>query len=249
MDKEYRIHAMESWPVSFRVIGIGEELSGVFRSIVSFGCYGVSIQSTTMFPNPTPTDEDMIVILLANGASQQLESIAKTFYQAGVLTLIVSSTAIDNLNGICDAVTLSHIESMPIVVKSLLEPILKQGKINYDFNDLYISLHNMEKFRTARIISHSEENRIADVVNNLTELWGNSTLSDTEFISLIFYQNKDANPPLAISEFPPLLEYIDSLPEKVTVIWALNYDENLQANEIRLDTIASGKNLKLSALA
>ena len=138
-------------------------MSGIFRSIVSLGFEGVSIQSTSMFPNPAPTDEDKMVILLSDGDSQQLESIAKSFYQAGVLTLIVSTTTIDKLNGICDAMTVSHIESMPFIVKSLLEPIIKQGKINYDFNDLYNTLHNTEKFKIESAISRNNENRIAEL--------------------------------------------------------------------------------------
>lgn len=246
MDKEEIAEVLKSWPVSFRVFCIGKEMSGVFRSIVSLGFEGVSIQSTSMFPNPAPTDEDKMVILLSNGDSQQLESIAKRFYQAGVLTLIVSSTTIDKLNGICDAMTVSHIESMPFIVKSLLEPITKQGRINYDFNDLYSTLHNTEKFKIVSAISGDDKNRIAELVNNLTDLWGNFTLYGTEFISLIFYLNKKGSPPLAISEFQPLLEYIGKFSENVTVLWALNYDDNLRPNEIRLDTIASGKNLKLS---
>lgn len=237
--------ALESWPVSFRVFCIGQEMSGVFRSIISLGLEGVSIQPTSMFPNPTPTDEDKMVILLSDGYCQQLENIAKSYYQAGLLTLIVSTTSIDKLNGICDAMTVSHIETMPFIVKSLLEPIIKQGKINYDFNDLYNTLHNTEKFKIESAISRNNGNRIAELVDNLTDLRGNFTLSGSEFISLIFYLNKDANPPLAISEFQPLLEYIGRCPENVSVLWALNYDNNLRLNEIRLDTIASGKNLKV----
>lgn len=245
MDREEITYALESLPVSFRVICVGKEMSGVFHSIVSLGFEGVSIQSDPEFSNTTPTDEDKMVILLADDYSQQLESIAKSFYQAGVLTLIVSSITIDNLNGICDAMTVSHNASMPFMVKSLLEPVIRHGRINYDFNDLYSTLHNREKFKIVSAISSNGENRIVDLVNNLNAFWGELTMLETESLSLILYQNKDATPPLSMSELYSLSEYIGRFPENITVIWALNYDESLQTNEIRLDAIASGKRLKL----
>ena len=84
MDNEEKIQQTESWPMSFRVICVGKELSGVYRSIISMGLEGVSVQTTTMFPEPTPTDENKMVILLANGDSKLLRDIARSFYQAGV---------------------------------------------------------------------------------------------------------------------------------------------------------------------
>lgn len=132
---------MASFPVSFRVICVGKELSGVYRSIFSMGFDGVLVQSTTMFPNPTPSEEDKLVILLTNGRSPLLESIAKSFYQAGVLTLIVSTELVETKGTVCDAQTVTSIECMPLIVKRLFAPLFSDQLTCYDYNDLCVTLH------------------------------------------------------------------------------------------------------------
>lgn len=248
MDNEEKIQKTESWPVSFRVICVGKEMSAVFRTIISFGFEGVSVQTTTMFPNPTPTDEDKMVILLANGYSQQLENIAKSFYQAGVLTLIISTHDMENLQGVCDAMTVSNWESMPLIVKSLIDPLIKQGIICFDVNDLSMTLHNAQKFKIVGTLSRTNENRIDVLVKNLDGLLEGYNLSEPENITIILYHNKKVNPPLAMNELPPLSEFIGNFPEDVSVIWGLSFDNEMPTDEIRLDAIIACKNLKLCHL-
>lgn len=245
MDNEEKIQKTESWPVSFRVICVGKEMSAVFRTIISFGFEGVSVQTTTMFPDPRPTDENKMVILLANGYSQQLENIAKSFYQAGVLTLIISTHDMENLQGVCDAMTVSNWESMPLIVKSLIDPLIKQGIICFDVNDLSMTLHNAQKFKIVSTLSRTNENRIDVLVKNLDGLLEGYNLSEQENITIILYHNKKVNPPLAMNELRPLSEFIGNFPEDVSVIWGLSFDNEMPTDETRLDAIVAGKNLKL----
>lgn len=245
MDNEEKIQQTESWPMSFRVICVGKELSGVYRSIISMGLEGVSVQTTTMFPEPTPTDENKMVILLANGDSKLLRDIARSFYQAGVLTLIVSTVPVDNLNGVCDSMTVTNLETMVFVVKGILEPINHPGMLTYDFNDLCDTLHDTHKFKVFSAMGSNEGDRIKELVDILMVDLNDNVQKETEFVSLMLYFNKDVNPPLKMSELTPLPEFINHFPMEISAFWALSYDNEMQNDKIRLNVIVAGKNLRL----
>lgn len=236
---------MESFPVSFRVICVGEELSGVFRSIFSMGFDGVLVQSTTMFPNPTPSEEDKMVILLTKGRSPLFENIAKSFYQAGVLTLIISTELIETKETICDAQTVSSIESMYSIVKGLLNPLLKPCLIAYDFHDMYVTLHNAGSFKMIESSSELIKNRIDDAISKFSTKTGSDIISHVENATIIIYYNRNTTEPLSVSEFNPLTDYLTKMPEDISVIWAVIYDDDMPTNEVRLEAILSGKNMEL----
>ena len=236
---------MESFPVSFRVICVGKELSGVYRSIFSMGFDGVVVQSTTMFPNPTPSEEDKLAILLTNGRSPLLESIAKSFYQAGVLTLIVTTELIETKETICDAQTVTSIESMPFIVKRLLNPLLSEGLTCYDYNDFCVTLQRTGKFKAIEASSQKNDNRIEDAITNISGMMESDDFNHVEKVSFIIFINRGLQPKLVISEVQTLSEYVHKLPEDISVIWAVKYDDNMPTNEVRLEAILSGKNLEL----
>ncbi len=156
MDNVEKIRESESWPVYYRVICVGEETLGAFRSIKSFGHdkrNGVSVQSTTMVPNPTPTEEDKMVILLSNGDSQQLEGIAKSFYQAGVLTVLVTTKIVEMAEAFCDTQTVTPIESMPLIVKALFNYVFSIRVNGVDSDDLSALLYKSGKFKVIQVSS------------------------------------------------------------------------------------------------
>ena len=236
---------MKSFPVSFRVICVGEELSGVFRPIFSMGFDGVLVQSTTMFPNPTPSEEDKMVILLTNGRSPLLESIAKSFYQAGVLTLVVSTSLIETKETICDAQTVTSMKSMPLIVKRLFAPLFSDQLTCYDYNDLCDTLHKTGRFKAIEASSQLNDHRIEDAITKISGMIGPDDFNHVEKVSFIIFINRGLQPQLEISEMQTLSEYVHKLPEEVDVLWSVNYDNNISTNEVRLEAILSGKNLEL----
>lgn len=79
--------ALTSLPTSFRVIGIGEATKEVIETVKS---YRYDCVSATVLTEPfecIPTDEDKMVIIVAKDNEDHANSIAKTFHDAGVLTL------------------------------------------------------------------------------------------------------------------------------------------------------------------
>ena len=121
-------------PTSFRVIGIGEATKEIIETVKS---YGYDCVSATVLTEPfecVPTDEDKMVIIVVKDNEDHANSIAKTFHDAGVLTLGL----LDNADFDCydSVVSEASCAEYPDIIKAILQPIVTQGMIAYDFNDL-----------------------------------------------------------------------------------------------------------------
>lgn len=235
---------MGNLPASYRVIGIGGSMNDTIQQLKDFGYDGVLYQSVVNNTEIIPSDEDKMAIFLTDGWNEELVNLSKEFYQAGVLTLIISTQVIENLNGICDSMTITNKESMSLVVGSLLNPIFNHGVVDFDFYDLANILHNSGKFKIIGSTSSSGDNRVSELVSSIQTLIQGYSITGQECLSLLLYQNKNIEPPLAVSELHALTEFIGSLPEDTNVIWALDYDDRMPTNEVRLDAIISGKALE-----
>lgn len=251
MDNEEKIQKFEPWLASFRVICVGKEMSGVFRSIISLGLERVSVQTTTQFPDPTPTDENQMVILLSNGNSPQLESIAKSFYQAGVLTVLITTKIVEMTEVFCDSQTVVPIESMPFIVKTLLNYLLIDRQLTcFDFNDLCLILHKSSNFKVIEVSSGLQDNRIRDIMSEFSKIIGTHDLEHIERLSMIIYINDSLISDreiqsLKLTDLDTLKDFVREFPDNIDVLWSIGIDDEMQKGEVRLDAIFSGKNLKL----
>lgn len=70
-------------------------------------------------------------------------------------------------------------------------------------------------------------------------------LSRIENLFIIIYFNRNLTQPLKMSEFVPLNEYLSKLPEDISVMRAVKFDDDMPTDEVRLEAILSGKNLEL----
>jgi len=242
-------------PKSLRVIGIDSGVNTAIEQIRKFGYESVEVVMADDQLYKSPGLDDKMVIILTSEDSTYLRGIAKEFYQADVLTLIVSTHNIEvedtnwySLESVelskgrnWDSLTISPIRSMPIVVKGLLDPILTPGYICYDFNDLSTTLRKTCFFKVAEVTSNKKDERIADAVSRLSEKLPCECLGQVEYLSIIIYTNQGIEPPIAMSEMKALTNYISELPEKINVLWALNHDEKMPPDAIRLSAIISGR--------
>lgn len=118
------------FPVSFRVFGFGESLKTTIDKIRNLGFDGVSAAIVSEDQVPTPTDEDKMVIILVDEFIEAAIALSKSFYEAGSLTLTVSTRPIDSNSKFCDAQTIVRSEEMFVPVKCILDVLLNQGCIN-----------------------------------------------------------------------------------------------------------------------
>ena len=225
----------------FRVIGIGEATKEIIETVKSYGYDCVSATALTEPFECVPTDEDKMVIIVAKDNEDHANSIAKTFHNAGVLTLGL----LDNANLECyDSVVseASHTE-YPDLTKALLQPIATQGMIAYDFNDLRTTLTDAKHFLVKSVTRCGKE-RMTEAIGCIKRSLTSSVLNKIERLSIFLYFNKVGKQPLVMQELAALSDSLSELPESIYVIWAVYPDESIKDEEIKITILAAGKELK-----
>ena len=225
----------------FRVIGIGEATKEIIETVKS---YGYDCVSATVLTKPfecVPTDEDKMVIIVAKDNEDHANSIAKTFHDAGVLTLGL----LDNADLECydSVVSEASYTEYPDLTKALLQPIATQGMIAYDFNDLRTTLTDAKHFLVKSVTRCGKE-RMAEAIGCIKRSLTSSVLNKIERLSIFLYFNKVGKQPLVMQELAALSDSLSELPESIYVIWAVYPDESIKDEEIKITILAAGKELK-----
>lgn len=243
MNEEFLLDqsAFANLPTSFRIIGIGEATKEIIETIKS---YGYDCVSATVLNEPfecVPTDEDKMVIIVAKDNEDQANSIAKTFHEAGVLTIGL----LDNADLECyDVVVVeTSCTEYPDLIKALLQPIATQGMIAYDFNDLQTALADAKHFFIKSATWPGNE-RVAESIGFIKSTLASSLLNKIERLSIFLYFNKEGKQPLVMQEMTALTDFLSELPESIDVIWAVYPDESIKDEEIKVSILAAGKELE-----
>ena len=228
-------------PTSFRVIGVGKATKEIIEAVKSYGYYCVS---ATVLIDPfecVPTDEDKMVIIVARDNEEHANSIARTFHDAGVLTLGL----LDNADLDCyDSVVLeASYTEYPDIIKAILQPIVTQGMIAYDFNDLQTTLNDVKHFLIKSLI-RSGNDRVAEAIGCIKSTFTSSFLNKIERLSIFLYFNKVGIQPLVMQEMTALTDFLSELPERIYVIWAVYPDESINDEDIKVTILATGKELE-----
>ena len=233
--------ALTSLPTSFRVIGIGEATKEVIETVKS---YRYDCVSATVLTEPfecIPTDEDKMVIIVAKDNEDHANSIAKTFHDAGVLTLgLLDNADFDCYDGVMVETSCTE---YPDLIKAFLQPIATQGLIAYDFNDLQTALTDAKHFLLKSVTRCGNE-RVAEAIGDIKRALSSSKLDKIERLSIFLYFNKEGELPLVMQEMTALTDIISELPESVYVIWAVYPDESIKDEEIKVTILAAGKELE-----
>lgn len=243
MESTFKEIDLNDFPVSFRVIGYGDSFQDLIHAIKAIGYEGLQTDVLKEGDVILPIDEDKMIIILCSAASEGLESLLKTFHQAGVLTIVISTDQLDIPADTYDSLMVANRREMIGAVKTLMNPVFYQGRINYDYNDLAYTLRDSIHFITLTATG-SGTDRMKNAVASLSDMFPID--ERVENISLIIQANERAiETPLCMDEMALITDYIGQLPESVNVIWGMYNDDKLDGNTIGLSVIASGKNIKL----
>ena len=237
-DSEILEKYQQPFPVSFKVIGIGTGATDIIEKVKSFGyeCVGCILAET--LSDCIPMDDDKMVIIVAQDNEEVANTIAKTYHDAGVLTI----GFINNATAECyDSIAIAaRINDVSYIVKDLLEPLVKPGLINYDFHDLSSELRDSGFFKTLTAEAANIENAVVQIQKYLT---GND-FKNVEYLSAHIYFNHDKKSEIKMGDMAYLSNMFSSLPESVNAVWSVNFDDSMPNDTIRLSIFLSGKKLR-----
>ena len=227
-------------PTSFRVIGIGEATKEIIETVKS---YGYDCVPATVLTEPfecVPTDADKMIIIVAKDNGDNANSIAKTFHEAGVLTLGL----LDNADFDCydSVVSDASYTEYPDLIKAILKPIVSIGLMCCDFYDLRTIFADTKHLFIKSATGHGNE-RVAESIGLIKSTLASSLLNKIERLSIFLYFNKEDKQPLVMQEMTALTDFVSELPESIYVIWAVYPDESIKDEEIKVTILAAGKDL------
>ena len=228
-------------PTSFRVIGIGEATKEIIETVKSYGYDCVAATVLAELFECVPTDEDKMVIIVAKDNEDHANTIAKTFHDAGVLTLGLLDNA--DLDCYDSVVSKASYTEYPDLIKSILQPIVTQGMIAYDFSDLQTTLTDSKRFLIKSVMRCGKE-RMAEAIGRIKSSLTSSLLNKIERLSIFLYFNKVGKQPLVMQEMAALTDFLSELPESIYVILAVYPDESIKDEEIKVSILAAGKELE-----
>lgn len=225
-------------PVPFRVIGVGNGIDDIINKVRSFGFEGVSTETVNNNSGYCqPTDLDKLAIIVSVDGKDTAGLVAKTFHDAGVLTIGITGEADTSCyDSVMQDVSASDI---PAVIKTILQPVVEPGVINYEFYDLYITLLDCAHFTVRSVIGDD----FKGAVDNLRRVFDEMNLDSVDYLSLHIYFNPKRSSPLHVDDLAFISELESSLPETVCIIWSVNRDHDIKDNEIRVSAILAGKQL------
>ena len=224
-------------PVSFKVIGIGSETTGIIEKVRSFDydCVGCLVANDPA--DCVPTDEDKMAIIVATDNMEAANEIAKTYHDAGVLTIgLVSEPDYSCYDSVATETSLVGLSE---TINNLLLPVVSYGYICFDFNDLCTILKDSHSFSALTTIGRTVE----DAVVSMKEQLENVALKDIESLTAHIYFNRERRDKIKIEDMVHLSNMISSLPESIDVIWSVNFDDTLPEDLIKFTIIMSGKEL------
>lgn len=236
-DSEILEKYQQPFPVSFKVIGIGTEATDIIEKVKSFGydCVGCILVET--YSDCIPMDDDKMVIIVAWDNEEVANTIAKTYHEAGVLTIGL----VYDPNILCydSVMTDSRYEDFPDIIRTLLQPIVTHGYICFDFNDLCTILHDSGFFKTLT----AEGKNVEEAVNNMKEELTKVPVQYIESLSAHIFFNRERQSSITMTDMKHLSEMISRLPESINVIWSVNFDDTLPDDLIIFTVIMSGNEL------
>lgn len=236
-DSEILEKYQQSFPVSFKVIGTGTGATDIIEKVKSFGydCVGCILAKTT--GDCIPMDDDKMAIIVARDNEEVANAIAKTYHDAGVLT--IGLVYDPNIACYDSVTTYSRHEDFVEIIKTLLQPIVTHGCVCFDFNDLCATLHDSISFKTLT----AEGKNVEEAVNNMKRKLEKVPTQHIKSLSAHLYFNRERQPAITVTDMTHPSEMISSLPESINVIRSVNFDDTLPTGLIKFTVIMSGHEL------
>lgn len=230
-------------PTNFKVIGFGPSVEPYLQAIKGYDFDGLSVYNSKEDEGILPSDDDKMAIIIVTGDESNATLCAKTFYQAGVLTLAVCKDGLVVPSDSVDSQTVVPDYQISEIAKILLDIVFNpSGYICLDFHDLDNTLRDSENFVAVSIhgLGHS---RITSATEDVKDYMENIFPNSIENAMVALYFNKESEMPPVMGEIAILHNYLDTLPKEVNLIWGLYHDKNINGDSVRVSMVLSGKGM------
>lgn len=222
---------------NIHVMGYGEEIRAIIDLVKALDADQVVADVATMPDELIATEDDLIAIVLAPGDCAEIKSRLNAICREGILTLLVTTQEPKLEDGVCDSCAIVPLDQFCVVVKTLLDIVLRRGLINIDFNDLKYALSHSGHFSVYEEVVNSED-ELEEASRLIYEKSCSGKTGGTLIIALSVGEccNPDASILLKIA---PLT---DNVGEEfgIDVLWTLLTDETLPDGAIKLSVVVAG---------
>lgn len=229
-------------PAFIKVVGFGDAVRPVVDAINELGYDGLDATVADIMKDYIPSENDRMVILLVAEHSDLFQTVARTYFDADVLTVGIFTETSLTAGTTMGSFTIVPLNRMYEVVRILIAPIFMQGYISYDFNDLRMTLANTGHFLTLSAKGCGEL-RFPQAIESIRCSLTKKQTSGIERISVFIYSNKGGEQPLKMQEVLELRDYLKELPENIDAIWATYPDDTIKGDEIKISIVAAGKEI------
>ena len=224
---------IDATPINIRAIGFGQETEDAISQLRELDYNGLSVGGFNPGQPLYVTSDDIMVILLVSGQCEDAIKCAKSFKEAGVLTIAVCTEGIEMPSEYVDSQTKVSVYKMYAVAKAILDIIFIPSMIAIAFNDIDNLLRNSGTFKADEGVG-SGAYRMQDA---LTQFNSNSILSSYKNTMVCIYANMDSTQPLVMDEMQSLVDAINKLPDNINIIWGVSNDRSLTDGTVRLSLI------------
>lgn len=231
-----KIDAMPA--ADIRVIGYGEETRVIIDLVKALKADQVVADVVTTPDELIATEDDLIAIVLAPGDCAEIKSRLNAICQKCILTLLVTTQELKLEDGVCDSCAIVPLEQFYVVVKTLLDIVLKQGLINLDFNDLQYALSHSGYFNV-----YEEEVSSEDELEEASRLIYEKSCRGKTGVNLIIALSVGECWKPDASILQKIAPLTDNVGEEFGIEWTLLTDETLSDGAIKLSVVVAGVGL------
>lgn len=236
---EMKLDEMAAW---CRVIGFGNDAEATIEGVKALDYTGLSAMMADRYPKDIiPSEYDRLCVLVTAGDVERVKPVARSFYQAGVLTLLVTDDATAWHDLQVDSTTAVDSGEWLTAIRIVLEPIFSPyGIICYDFNDVASTLRGSGRFKVMEATSEGQGNNVEGALRKLR--YGPDAAVAERMSMLVHYNREETE--LTMMDMKPLMEITKELPESLDLIWGVYGDQSMPKGRVRISIMMAGKEVE-----
>ena len=227
------------------VIGIGEGSNKYIDEIKGWNAPLISVAMLERdFIVPEAGIEVVILIITENVDATIL---AKNLKQSGVLTLIVATYEIRAMEGSYDSMAIVSENKVMDTVKTVAEILTNPPRyICLDLNDLICIMKDSGTFQTFSHTSSVEKGGMTNLANYLQEKLKGLPSLETMLVKITL--SDTGKELMKMEDLTILQKFFSTLPNSIRVLWGLEATDNLSSDELTINVIATGIQLRRFSL-